>query len=77
MGWRENGIFGLLEVEKDIRPQSHITTGLGVKVAGVDVPADADIAEGQAYIYFDGTDIKAKRKISGTVTTATLNGAWA
>lgn len=75
MGWREDANFGQVNVESSILPQSHLAGGLGMKVGLAVAPDDADIPEGAAIIYYDGTDILAKRKVSGTVTTATLNSA--
>jgi hypothetical protein len=75
MGWREDANFGNVNVEGAILPQSHLAGGLGLWAGGTDGPTDDEIPEGRAIIFYDGTDIIAKRKVSGTVTSATLNSA--
>lgn len=77
MGRYEDFNVGQANVETNVQPQSHVGGGLRVQVGGTGEPADADIPVGEAIIYYDGTDILAKRNVGGTVESTTLSGVWA
>jgi hypothetical protein len=71
MGWREDARFGQVRYEFDIRPQDHVTAGIGLSVetdpAEIEVDASKDIL---VLFTDDGTTLKFKDN-TGTVQTVT------